>query len=205
MPISRKRIFHTPPPVPTTIYVRPGYNRVLAEEFEALKRKRVDLVKDKVEAHSQGDLRENFGFKAAKDAIRAVDRKMTALDRFVARNTFIEVDPATWLTKPTAILLLGHVTTIEKQDVATLRTHRFTFFVTTHGETATDPESGIECLPHNSPLATAVLGLAACAQIQVRLPAGEALLTVRSIRNPTQAELDRLLTAIQPPEIEEED
>ncbi|MBV5333477.1 GreA/GreB family elongation factor, partial [bacterium] len=72
-------------------------------------------------------------------------------------------------------------------------------------ETATDPESGIECLPHNSPLATAVLGLAAGAQIQVRLPAGEALLTVCSIRNPTQAELDRLLTAIQPPEIEDDE
>ena len=33
----------------------------------------------------------------------------------------------------------------------------------------------------------------------------EALLTVRSIRNPTQAELDRLLSDIKPPEIEEED
>jgi transcription elongation factor GreA len=204
MPIRRKRIFLTPPPAPTTIYVRPGYNRVLTEEFEALKRKRVDLVKDKVEAHSQGDLRENFGFKAAKDAIRAVDRKMTALDRFVARNTFIEVDPATWLTKPTATLQLGHVTTIEKQDGATQRKHRFTFLVTTHGETASDPETGIECLSHNSPLATAVLGLAAGAQTQVRLPAGESILTVLSIRNPTQAELDRLLPEIKPPEIEEE-
>jgi transcription elongation factor GreA len=205
MPISRKRIFRPAGPPPTTIYVRPGYNRVLAEQFEALKLKRVGLVKDKVEAHSQGDLRENFGFKAAKDAIRAVDRKMTALDRFVARNTFIEVDPATWLTKPTATLQLGHVTTLEKQDVATKRRHRFTFLVTTHGETATDPESGIECLPHNSPLATAALGLATNAQTQVMLPAGPALLTVLSIRNPTQAELDRLLTAITPPEIEEED
>jgi transcription elongation factor GreA len=205
MPLSRKRIFRLPPPAPTTIYVRSGYNRVLAEQFEALKLKRVGLVQDKIEAHSQGDLRENFGFKAAKEAIRAVDRKMTALDRFVARNTFIEVDPATWLTKPTATLQLGHVTTIEKQDVATKRKHRFTFLVTTHGETATDPESGIECLPHNSPLATAVLGLAAGAQTQVTLPAGEALLSVLSIRNPTQAELDRLLTAIKPPEIEEEE
>lgn len=205
MPISRKRLFHHAPPAPTTIYVRPGYNRVLAEEFEALKRKRVDLVKDKVEAHSQGDLRENFGFKAAKEAIRAVDRKMTALDRFVARNTFIEVDPATWLTKPTATLQLGHVTVIEKQDVATKRTHRFTFLVTTHGETAVDEESGIECLPHNSPLAKAVLGLASGEQTQVRLPAGESVLTVRSIRNPTQAELDRLLSEIKPPEIEEDE
>jgi transcription elongation factor GreA len=161
-------------------------------------------VKDKVEAHSQGDLRENFGFKAAKEAIRAVDRKMTALDRFVARNTFIEVDPAAWLTKPTDTLLLGHVATIEKQDVATKRKHRFTFLVATHGETASDPESGIECLPHNSPLATAVLGLAINLPSQVRLPAGEAILIVRSIRNPTQAELDRLLTAIKPPEIEDE-
>jgi transcription elongation factor GreA len=205
MPLHRKRIFRLPPPAPTTIYVRPGYNRVLAEEFEALKVKRVGLVQDKVEAHSQGDLRENFGFKAAKEAIRAVDRKMTALDRFVARNTFIEVDPATWLTKPTATLQLGHVTTLEKQDVATNRKHRFTFLVTTHGETASDPESGIECLPHNSPLATAVLGLAAGAQTKVTLPAGEAILTVLSIRNPTQTELDRLLTAIKPPEIEEEE
>jgi transcription elongation factor GreA len=202
MPLARKRIFHIPAPAPTTIYVRPGYNRVLAGEFDALKVKRVGLVKDKVEAHSQGDLRENFGFKAAKDAIRAVDRKMTALDRFVARNTFIEVDPATWLTKPTATLLLGHVATIEKQDVATNRKHRFTFLVTTHGETATDPESGIECLPHNSPLAAAVLGLAPNAQTKVTLPAGEAVLTVLAIRNPTQAELDRLLTTIKPPEIE---
>ena len=205
MPIFRKRIFRPTAPVAMTIYVRPGYNRVLAEEFEALKRKRVGLVKDKVEAHSQGDLRENFGFKAAKEAIRAVDRKITALDRFVVRNTFIEVDPATWLTKPTDTLQLGHVTTIEKQDVATPRKHRFTFLVTTYGETASDPESGIECLPHNSPLAAAILGLAAGAQTRVRLPAGEALLSVRSIRNPTQSELDRLLSVIKPPEIEEEE
>ncbi len=204
MPLSRKNIFRIPPPAPTTIYVRPGYNRVLAEEFEALKRKRVDLVKDKVEAHSQGDLRENFGFKAAKDAIRAVDRKMFALDRFVARNTFFEVDPATWLTKPTDTLQLGHVATVEKQDVPTKRKHRFTFLIATHGETATDPESQIECLPHNSPLATAMLGLPVNVPSKVTLPASEAVLTIRSIRNPTQAELDRLLTAIKPPEIEED-
>jgi len=196
MPLARKRIFRPAAPQATTIYVRPGYNRVLAEEFEALKLKRVGLVADKVEAHSQGDLRENFGFKAAKEAIRAVDRKMSALDRFVARNTFIEVDPATWLTKPTATLQLGHVTTIEKQDVATKRQHRFIFLVTTHGETASDPESGIECLPHNSPLATAALGLAANASVKVTLPAGEAILTVLSIRNPTRMELERLLTAV---------
>lgn len=204
-PPRRKNIFHLAPPAPTTIYVRPGYNRVLAEEFEALKRKRVELVKDKVEAHSQGDLRENFGFKAAKEAIRAVDRKMTALDRFVARNTFIEVDPAGWLTKPTDTLLLGHVVRIEKHDVGTKRTHRFTFLVTTYGETAVDEESGIECLPHNSPLAAVMLGLAVGTQTPVKLPAGEAILTVRSIRNPTQAELDRLLSVIKPPEIEGEE
>ena len=89
MPLARKRIFRIPPPAPTTIYVRPGYNRVLAEEFEALKVKRVGLVADKVEAHSQGDLRENFGFKAAKDAILAFDRKRAALGRFVALKTCI--------------------------------------------------------------------------------------------------------------------
>ncbi len=205
MPLCRKIVFRVPMPAATTIYVRPGYNRVLAEEFEALKAKRAALVLDKIEAHSQGDLRENFGFKAAKDAIRAVDRKMTALDRFVARNTFIEVDPATWLTKPTDTLQLGHVVTLEKQDVATKRKHRFTFLVTTHGETAVDEASGIECLPHNSPLATAALGLPVGGETRAPLPAGEALLAVRAIRNPTQAELDRLLTAIKPPEIEDDD
>lgn len=203
MAISRKRIFRTSTPQPTTIYVRQGYNRILAEEFEALKAKRADLVRDKVEAHSQGDLRENFGFKAAKEAIRAVDRKMTALDRFVARNTFIEVDPSSWLTKPTDTLQLGHVATIEKEDVTSRRRHRFVFLVTTHGESATDEESGMECLPHHSPLAAALLGHAAGTRIRANLPAGSADLGIVSIRNPTQAELDRLLREIKPPEIEE--
>lgn len=203
-PPRRKHIFRLPPPAPATIYVRRGFNRVLAEEFAALKVKRAELVQDKVEAHSQGDLRENFGFKAAKDAIRAVDRKMDELDRFFLRNTFVEVDPVAWLTKPTDTLQLGHVAVIEKQDAGTGRKHRFTFLVATYGETATDPESGIECLPHSSPLAAALLGLTVNRPAQVTLPAGPAILTVHSIRNPTQPELDRLLAPIKPPEFAED-
>jgi transcription elongation factor GreA len=201
-PPCRKNIFRLAPPPPATIYVRRGYGRVLAEEFAALKVKRAALVEDKIEAHSQGDLRENFGFKAAKDAIRAVDRKMDELDRFSRRNTFIEVDPATWLTKPTDFVQLGHVIRIEKEDVDTKRKHRFAFLVATYGETATDPESGIECLPHNSPLAAVLLGLTTGKPVEVVLPAGRSVLTVLSIRNPTQAELDRLLAVIKPPEVE---
>ena len=199
-PPRRKHIFRIPAPAPATIYVRAGFNRVLAEEFAALKVKRAELVQDKVEAHSQGDLRENFGFKAAKDAIRAVDRKMDDLDRFYLRNTFIEVDPTTWLTKPTDTLLLGHVAVIEKEDVGTSRKHRFTFLVATYGEIGSDPASGIECLPHNSPLAAALLGLTVGKPTRVTLPAGAAILTVCSIRNPTQPELDHLLAPIKPPE-----
>jgi transcription elongation factor GreA len=201
-PPRRKNIFRIAPPPPATIYVRRGYGRVLAEEYAALKVKRAALVEDKMEAHSQGDLRENFGFKAAKDAIRAVDRKLDDLDRFSRRNTFIEVDPAAWLTKSTDFLQLGHVARIEKEDAGTKRKHRFTFLVATYGETASDPETGIECLPHNSPLAAALLGLTVGKPAQVDLPAGPAVLTVLSIRNPTQAELDRLLTTIKPPESE---
>jgi transcription elongation factor GreA len=202
-PPRRKNIFRLAPPPPMTIYVRGGFLRVLTEEFAALKVKRAALVEDKVEAHSQGDLRENFGFKAAKDAIRAVDRKMDELDRFYRRNTFIEVEPAAWLTKPTDFVQLGHVVRVEKADVGAKQKHRFMFLVATSGETATDAESGIECLPHNSPLAAALLGLAAGKPAQVNLPAGPAVLTVLSIRNPTQAELDRLLAPIKPPEIED--
>lgn len=186
-----------------TIYVRRGFLRVLTEEFEALKVKRAALVDDKVEAHSQGDLRENFGFKAAKDAIRQVDRKMDELDRFYRRNTFIEVDPAAWLTKPVDFVQLGHVVRVEKADVGGKQKHRFTFLLATYGETATDAESDIECLPHNSPLALVLLGLAAGKPAEVKLPAGPAMLTVLSIRNPTQAELDRLLAAIKAPEIQD--
>lgn len=191
-----------------TIYVRRGYGRVLAEEYAALKVKRAALVEDKIEAHSQGDLRENFGFKAAKDAIRAVDRKLDELDRFSRRNTFIEVDPAAWLTKPTDFVQLGHVIKVEKEDIgpaASKRKHRFDFLVATYGETAADAESGLECLPHNSPLAAALLGLAVGQPAQVQLPAGPAVLTVLSIRNPTEAELERLLTEMKPPEIEGEE
>ncbi len=204
-PPRRKNIFRLALPPPATIYVRRGYGRMLAEEQAALKVKRAALVEDKIEAHSQGDLRENFGFKAAKDAIRAVDLKLDDLDRFSRRNTFIEVDPAAWLTKPTDFLQLGHVARIEKEDAGTKRKHRFTFLVATYGETASDPETGIECLPHNSPLAAALLGLTVGQPAQVDLPAGPAVLTVLSIRNPTQAELDRLLTAIKPREVEGEE
>jgi len=49
-----------------------------------------------------------------------------------------------------------------------------------------------------------LIGMKPGVQSKVTLPAGEALLTVRSIRNPTQAELDRLLSVIMPPEIEED-
>jgi len=199
-PPRRKNIFRLPPPPPATIYVRRGYGRVLAAEYEALKVKRAALVEDKIEAHSQGDLRENFGFKAAKDAIRAVERKMDELDRFARRNTFVEVDPVTWLTKPTDFVQLGHVARIEKEDTVTKRKHRFTFLVATHGETAADPDSGIECLPHNSPLAAALLGLTVGKPARANLPAGPATLTILSIRNPTQDELDRLLKALGPPE-----
>lgn len=202
-PPRRKHVFRLAPPPPMTVYVRAGFLRRLTEEFEALKEKRKALVADKVEAHSQGDLRENFGFKAAKDAIRAVDRKMDDLDRFYRRNTFVEVDPAAWLTKPTDFVQLGHVVQVEKQDAGAGPRHRFTFLVATYGETATDPESGIECLPHSSPLAAVLLGLKAGAPTSVRLPAGPATLTVLSIRNPTRPELDRLLGEIRPPETDE--
>lgn len=204
-PPRRKHIFRLAPPPPATIYVRSGFLRRLTEEFAALKVKRAALVEDKVEAHSQGDLRENFGFKAAKDAIRGVDRKMDDLDRFYRRNTFIEVDPASWLEKPTDFVQLGHVVRVEKADVGGKRKDRFLFLVATYGETATDPESGIECLPHNSPLAAVLLGLEVGKPAQVSLPAGPAILTVLAIRNPTPAELDRLLAAIKPPEIEGEE
>ena len=107
--------------------------------------------------------------------------------------------------KPTDFVQLGHVVRVEKADVGGKRKDRFVFLVATYGETATDPESGIECLPHNSPLAVVLLGLAVGQPAQVRLPAGPAVLTVLAIRNPTQAELDRLLTAIKPPEIEGEE
>jgi transcription elongation factor GreA len=202
-PPRRKHVFRLAPPPPMTVYVRRGFLRRLTEEFEALKEKRKALVADKVEAHSQGDLRENFGFKAAKDAIRAVDRKMDDLDRFYRRNTFVEVDPAAWLTKPTDFVQLGHVVQVEKQDAGARQRHRFTFLVATYGETATDPETGIECLPHSSPLAAVLLGLKPGAPTPVQLPAGPATLTVLSIRNPTEAELDRLLSEIKPPETDE--
>lgn len=47
----------------------------------------------------------------------------------------------------------------DKQDIGAKRKNSFKFLVATYGETATDSETDIECLPHNSPLADAPLGL----------------------------------------------
>jgi len=41
------------------------------------------------------------------------------------------------------------------------------------------------------------MGLAAQCPTKVRLPAGESIITILSIRNPTQAELDSLLQPIE--------
>ena len=60
--------------IPLLTDVRPS-GHTLTEEFEALKVKRAALVEDKMEAHSQGDLRENFGFKAAKEVFAAHEAK----------------------------------------------------------------------------------------------------------------------------------
>ena len=60
-------------------------------------------------------------------------------------------------------------------------------------------------LTARSPLAAVLLGLAIDKPAQVNLPAGPAILTVLSIRNPTQAELDRLLAPIKAPEVEDEE
>ena len=49
-----------------------------------------------------------------------------------------------------------------------------------------------------------LLGLRAATPTKVRLPAGEAILTILSIRNPTQAELDRLLKPITFDDVPEE-
>jgi len=49
-----------------------------------------------------------------------------------------------------------------------------------------------------------MLGLGVDLPTRIVLPAGEAIVTIRSIRNPTREELDRLLTAIRPPEIEDD-
>jgi transcription elongation factor GreA len=123
---------------------------------------------------------------------------MHAIDRFVVNNTFIEVDLSTWLTKATDALHLGHITVVEKQDLLSKKKHRFSFLIATYGDTTTDPDSGIECLPHNAPLAAAIIGLRPLTPTRVRLPAGEALLTLLSIRNPTPEELQRLLPPLAP-------
>ena len=60
-------------------------------------------------------------------------------------------------------------------------------------------------LPHNSPLAAALLGLKVATPTTVQLPAGPSILTVLSIRNPTQPELDRLLAPVKAPEMESEE
>ena len=90
-----------------------------------------------------------------------------------------------------------------RSDIGKRHTHQraFQFLKSSrNGRTRADSNA---CLPHTSPLATVVLGLAAGTEIEATLPAGEALLKVLSIRNPTQAELDRLLMPMKPPEIEE--
>ena len=81
-------------------------------------------------------------------------------------------NPETVLCLAGLELFLGHLRFAEREHSKAKRWHRFTLRVATYGETPENPETGIECRPHNSPLAAARLGLKVDTPSPVTLPAG---------------------------------
>jgi|ERR1035437_7948016 transcription elongation factor GreA len=66
------------------------------KDLEKLKTRRKDLVIDKEEARSQGDLKENFGYQEAVKQIGIVDRQIAEATEFLNKNSFDTVDPLGW-------------------------------------------------------------------------------------------------------------
>jgi transcription elongation factor GreA len=60
------------------------------EEREALRKQRVDAVKELVTARNMGDLSENGAYKAARFRLSGIDRRLRYIDGVLRRVTIIE-------------------------------------------------------------------------------------------------------------------
>ena len=134
-----------------------GYDKLL-KEFDRLKKLKIKLSHDIGEALAQGDLRENAGYKAAKDRQAETLRRIAEIEGKLHSATMIE-----GLKVAKDEVRIGAKVTFEMGG------EKITYeFV---GADESDPAGGK--ISVDSPLAQGMLGAKAGQEVTVTLPAGK--------------------------------
>jgi transcription elongation factor GreA len=84
--------------------------------IEELEAKKAHTMEDMNEAKSQGDLRENFGYQAAKKQLQMLDSQIAEAAALLDAGQFEIVEPATWTKEERKIIILGTYVVYEHSE-----------------------------------------------------------------------------------------
>ncbi|OGD86070.1 hypothetical protein A2696_02600 [Candidatus Curtissbacteria bacterium RIFCSPHIGHO2_01_FULL_41_13] len=128
----------------------------LKKEHDDLENKRPGVVERMSQAREQGDLAENAGYHAAKEALAYIDYRLRELKLLIRNAHVIE-------TKQNDIVSLGSTVTIASNGKQTV--------YTIVGKLEADPANGR--LSEASPIGSALLGKKVGASVEVKTPIGK--------------------------------
>ena len=130
---------------------------------------RPDIAKQIAEARDKGDLSENAEYDAAKDAQGLLEMKIAKLEDLIANSRVIEDDSMDDISK---VFILSSVEII---NLDSKKTHIYKLV----SETEADPKTGK--ISVKSPIGAALIGKKVNDIVEVKVPAGNIKLQVKSI------------------------
>jgi len=146
------------------------------EEFEDLINRQIpENLRDIAIAKEEGDLRENFGFKAAKEQQRVLQRRRSETERDLgqARGTNFENPDATQVSIGTTVVITTDKGTDESYSIL--------------GAWDSLPEQGV--VSYKAAIGQSLLGKKVGDQVQLPTEFGQHIVTVKSIEAFTRLEL----------------
>ena len=141
--------------------------RMLAEQLQALKAERPEVIDAIEEARAHGDLSENAEYHAAKERQGQIEAMIGDIESKLSRATII--DP---LSLSGDKIVFGATVTLLDDDEKPVRYQIV-------GETEADAKSGR--ISYNSPLGRALIGRRSGEDIEVTVPSGDRYYQVSKI------------------------
>ncbi len=148
------------------VLTQAGYERLQAE-LESLRQKRVEVIEEVRLTRSYGDLRENYGYHAARQAYGIIEGQIKALELKLSDAKVIEEDSA-----------LEEVSVGVPVTVRIEQTGRLVTYTICDGGELEMVEGGISS---DSPLAEALLYLSVGDETEAETPRGAMKMTIVQI------------------------
>jgi transcription elongation factor GreA len=152
--------------------------------IEELEAKKAHTLEDMNDAKSQGDLRENFGYQAAKKQLQMLDFQIAETAALLDAGQFEIVDPVAWTKEEPKTIVLG------------------TYVVYEHSENKKLPDreryligGGLDnhdsIIRYNSPAAQALIGHKAGDNFAATINGHKRDFYVLEVRTPKQEEIEQ--------------